>query len=134
MAGRGIGVAGVIGRRARHLLAVGVVRIVAHGDPSRFEDQHRGERRTLVAGVAQDRHGRSFGDAREAEFAVFDDRRVEDGILFVEQVYLVVGAGDGSLDGVFVFVSAAAQHGGRRCEDQDLFHCIFPLIIINLSN
>ena len=122
MAGRGIGVAGVIGRRARLLLAVGVFCIVAHSELSRFEDQHRGERRTLVAGVAQDRHGRSFGDAREAEFAVFDDRRVEDGILFVEQVYLVVGAGDGPLDGVFVFVSAAAQHGGRRCEDQDLFH------------
>ena len=34
---------------------------------------------------------------------------------------------DLAVDGVLVFVGAAAQHGGRRCEDQDFFHRIIFL-------
>ena len=127
VSGRGIGVAGVVGRRARHLLAVGILCVVGHVDRARFEDQHGAERRSVVAGVAQNGHLRVLGHALEAERTVGHGRRIEDVVLLVEKVNHAVGPFDLAVDGVLVFVGAAAQHGGRRCEDQDFFHRIIFL-------
>ena len=125
--GCGVGVAGVVGRRARHLLAVGVLCVVGHVDRARFEDQHGAERRPVVACVAQNGRLRFLGHALEAEHPVGHGRRIENVVLLVEEVNHAVGSFDLAVDGVLVFVGAAAQHGCRRCEDQDFFHRIIFL-------